>query len=149
MAGQSAFIDKIMGYGDQALQIALGWLTSPAAWSQFAILGLAFLAARLLSKRLGPVLDRGIEALALRLGPLGKFVRPLKQLLPLLLPVLAYGLTAGGEQVTRAAFGSGEVIAFGKRVFLFLAARIFAREVLTDPFLKVLARYVLVPIAAL
>jgi potassium efflux system protein len=66
-----------------------------------------------------------------------------------LLPIIAYGLTAGGEQITRAAFGSGEVIAFGKRVFLFLSARIFAREILRDPFLKSLGRFVLVPAAAL
>ena len=149
MAEQSAFIDKIGLWMDQASGIALGWLTSPAAWSQFAIVGLGYLVARLVSGRLSPILDHGIEALAARLGPLGGPIRTLKRFLPLLLPVLAYGLTAGGEQITRATFGSGEVIAFGKRVFLFLAARIFARDMLRDPFLKVLARYVLVPLAAL
>ncbi len=149
MAEQSAFIDKIGLWMDQASGIALGWLTSPAAWSQFAIVGLGYLVARLVSGRLSPILDHGIEALAARLGPLGGPIRALKRFLPLLLPVLAYGLTAGGEQITRATFGSGEVIAFGKRVFLFLAARIFARDMLRDPFLKVLARYVLVPLAAL
>ena len=44
--------------------------------------------------------------------------------MPLMLPLIAYGLTALGEEVTRATFGSGEVVAFGKRVFIFLAARI-------------------------
>jgi small-conductance mechanosensitive channel len=54
-----------------------------------------------------------------------------------------------GEAITRSVFGSGAVIAFGKRVFLFVAARAFARDVLTDPFLRLLGRYVLVPLAAL
>ncbi len=49
-----------------------------------------------------------------------------------------------GEGLTRAAFGSGEVIAFGKRVFIFIAARIFVREILTDGFLRLLGRYVLI-----
>ena len=149
MAGQNAVLDKMTAWADQAAVVALGWLTSPAAWSQFALLILAYFAARLVSNRLGPLLDRWIDALASRLGPLAGLVRSAKQALPLLLPVLAYGLTAGGEQITRAAFGSGDVIAFGKRVFLFLAARIVAKTILTDPFLKLLARYVLVPVAAL
>ena len=46
-------------------------------------------------------------------------------------------------------FYSGAVIAFGKRVFLFLAARILVREVIRDPFLKVQGKYVLLPVAAL
>ena len=142
-------IDKISLWADQASAVALGWLTSPAAWSQFAILALSYGMAHLLSRRLTPTLDRWIDTAAARLGPLGRPLRALSRLLPLLLPVLAYGLTAGGEQITRAAFGSGEVIAFGKRVFLYLAARIFARTIMRDPFLKVLARYVLVPLAAL
>lgn len=149
MAEQGAFIDKLALWGDQAAQIAYGWLTSPAAWSQFAILALAWLVARLLARRLTPMLERGIDALAARLGPFGGVLQAVKRFLPLLMPVLAYGLTAGGEQITRAAFGSGEVIALGKRVFLFLAARIFARDMLRDPFLKLLARFVLVPLAAL
>jgi len=46
--------------------------------------------------------------------------------LPLLLPILAYALTGIGETLNRSIFGSGAVIAFGKRVFLFLAIRSFA-----------------------
>ena len=37
----------------------------------------------------------------------------------------------------------------GKRVFIFLAARIFVREVVTDSFLRLLGKYVLVPVAGL
>ena len=43
--------------------------------------------------------------------------------LPLLMPLLAYAFTGIGETLTRSIFGSGAVIAFGKRVFLFLAIR--------------------------
>ncbi len=142
-------LDKITLWAEQAGQVALGWLTSPAAWSQFAILAVAYLAARILTKQFGPALDQTIKKLAVKLGRFGNLIRPLKRLFPLLLPIIAYGLTAGGEQITRAAFGSGEVIAFGKRVFLFLSARIFARDILRDPFLKSLGRFVLVPAAVL
>ena len=149
MAEKDMEADMILAWLQKSQEVAVGWLTSPAAWSQFALLGLAFFAARLLTRRIGPPLERGIHGLAARLGPFGALIRPLKWFLPLLLPLLAYGLTAGGEQITRAAFGAGEVIAFGKRVFLFLAARILARDMIKDAFLKVLARYFLVPMAAL
>jgi hypothetical protein len=63
--------------------------------------------------------------------------------------LLAYALTAKGQEFTRAQFGSGAVIAFGKRVFLFIAVRAPVREVLKDRFLRMLGRYVLIPSAAL
>ena len=69
--------------------------------------------------------------------------------LPLLLPLLAFGLTAAGEGATRAMFGSGELIAFGKRIFLFLAVRAFVRDMLADPLLTFLGRVVLLPVAAI
>ncbi len=134
---------------DWAWQQALAWLTSPAAWSQLALLAVSYIAARLVTARLRPGIERfltpkvgatGIVALALRFA---------LRFLPLLLPLLAYGLTAIGEGLTRAAFGSGELIAFGKRLFLLLVALAFVREVLTDRFLRLLGRYVLIPVAAL
>lgn len=69
--------------------------------------------------------------------------------LPLLLPLLAYAFTAPGEVLTVTLFGSGPVIAFGKRAFLFIAARILVQRVLTEPFLRFLGRFVLIPVAAL
>ena len=69
--------------------------------------------------------------------------------LPLLLPLLAYALTAVGEGLTRATFGQGEVIAFGKRVFLLLAAVELVRKVLPPGFLRLMGRYVLLPVMAL
>ena len=69
--------------------------------------------------------------------------------LPLLMPLLAYAFTGIGETLTRSIFGSGAVIAFGKRVFLFLAIRSFAQDMLTDPLLKLLGKFVLIPVGAL
>lgn len=148
MEQQSEIVNKVMGWLTEAGNIALGWLLSPAAWSQFGLLVLAYLGARLLAARALPaarrVLDPGeaqsMFATARRFG---------LRFLPLLLPLAAYAFTAAGEQVTRQMFGSGEVIAFGKRVFLFLAARIFVAEVISDSFLKLLGKYVLIPLAAL
>ncbi|TXH94635.1 MAG: mechanosensitive ion channel [Pseudorhodobacter sp.] len=148
MDGQGDFAAKLMGWLEQAGDIAMGWLLSPAAWSQFGLLLAAVIAARLISARILPVLSRLVDP-GDKAGEIAKLRRFALRFLPLLMPLFAYGLTAIGEEVTRAAFGSGEVIAFGKRVFIFVAARIFVREVLTDSFLRLLGKYVLVPVAAL
>jgi potassium-dependent mechanosensitive channel len=148
MEQQSELVTKALGWLTQAGDIAVGWLMSPAAWSQFALLVLAYLAARLIAARVLPSLRRVLDPAATQ-GLLATSRRFCLLLLPLLLPLAAYALTAIGEQVTRQVFGSGEVIAFGKRVFLFLAARSLVREVLTDSFLKLLGKYVLIPVAAL
>ena len=149
MAEQSDMITKAMDWLDQAGTIATGWLLSPAAWSQFALLAAAYLAARLADGRLSPLIRRLLTPPGGKAGLIASARRFALRFLPLLLPLLAYALTAGGEGVTRSLFGSGEVIAFGKRVFLFLAARAFVREVLTDRFLNLLGRFVLIPVAAL
>ncbi|SIT87582.1 Mechanosensitive ion channel [Yoonia rosea] len=134
---------------DQALVLAQGWLLSPAAWSQFALLIGAYLLARIASGIITPRLRTLLTPDAANRSILSKARRFLLIFLPLTLPLLAYGFTAVGESVTRSLFGSGEVIAFGKRVFLFLAARALAKDIVTDAFLRLLARYILVPVAAL
>ena len=149
MAGQSELGVRILAWADQARGIAAGWITSPAAWSQFAVLALALVAAVLVNRRLQPVLAQMITPAEGRDTPLATARRFALNLLPLLMPVLAYAFTAGGEALTRSLFGSGDVIAFGKRVFLLLAARLLVRDVVTDPFLRLLGRYVLIPVAAL
>ncbi|WP_395543005.1 mechanosensitive ion channel family protein [Neotabrizicola sp. sgz301269] len=149
MDGHSEFAGRVLSWLEQGLAIAEGWLRSPAAWSQFALLAAAYLVARLIARRLQPRLVTIITPKAASEGLLPDLRRFLLRFLPLLLPLLAYGLTALGESLTRATFGSGEVIAFGKRVFLFLAARTLVRDVVTDAFLRLLGRYVLVPAAAL
>lgn len=141
-------VQQAAGYAVQGYELAMGWLLSPAAWSQFAILVGAYLLAVLIARRLRPALaglidpgDKQNMFTAIRLFVL--------QFLPLILPLLAYALTGIGEQVVRSIFDSGAVIAFGKRVFLFLAVRAFVRDILNDPFLKLLGRFMLLPIAAL
>ena len=109
MSGQPELIGNALVWLDQFGQIALGWLKSPAAWSQFGLLALAFFAARIAASRLTPVFSR---ALAMAEGREG-------------------------------------VIAFGKRILLLLAARILESRVLTDGVLRLLGRFVLVPVAAL
>lgn len=149
MDDQTDLVTRITGYAMQAADVALGWLTSPAAWSQFAMLAVAYIGARLLASRINPVLRRVIAPAEGKTGLIANARHYVLRFLPLLMPLFAYGLTAVGEEVTRSVFGTGEVIAFGKRVFLFLAARAFVREILTDPFLRLLGRYVLIPVAAL
>ena len=141
-------VQQMADYGVQGYEFAMGWLLSPQAWSQFGILVGAYLLAVLISRRLAPALKGLIDPgetqnmfTAIRLFVL--------QFLPLILPLLAYAFTGIGEQVVRSIFDSGAVIAFGKRVFLFLAVRAFVRDILKDPFLKVLGRFMLLPIAAL
>ena len=142
-------LEQVRAAFDSALTLAQGWLLSPAAWSQFGLLiaayGLSVLANRMLVPRLTQLLTPDGANLSL----LSKARRFLLLFTPLLLPLIAFALTAAGEQVARSLFNSGDVIAFGKRVFLFLAARILVKQVITDPFLNLLGRSVLLPIAAL
>ena len=142
-------IGQALGWLDQGWAFTLRWLLSPAAWSQFGLLLLAYGMAVLLSRRLTPWASRILTPADTASGPIPIARRFALIFLPLLLPLLAYALTAAGEQVTRSLFGSGAVIAFGKRVFLFLAARILVNTILTDPFLRFLGRFVLIPVAAL
>ncbi len=145
----STLMDQARDAYAQGLTIAQEWLFSPAAWSQFALLIGAYLLARLVNRIIAPRLTRLLTPQADNHSIIAKSRRFVLIFMPLLLPLLAYGFTAIGELVTRSLFGSGAVIAFGKRVFLFLAARALAKHIITDPFLRMLARYILVPAAAL
>ncbi len=142
-------MDKLLGWVNDAFDIALGWLSSPAALSQFALLILSYIAARMLTRRFLPVVTRFLTPPETATSQLARLRRFALQFLPLALPVLAFALTAVGETATRQLFGSGEVIAFGKRVFLALAALELVRKVLPDGFLKLMGRYVLLPVAGL
>jgi len=149
MEGQPEIVQTAIGYGLQGWELAKGWLLSPAAWSQFALLVVAWLLAVLITRRIRPVLTRLLTPAAGQEGPIASARRFVLMFLPLLMPLLAYGLTGMGESVTRSIFGSGDVIAFGKRLFMVLAARLFVRDILTDPFLKMLGRFILMPVALL
>ena len=142
-------MDRLQDWLQQATDTAMGWLTSPAALMQFGLLIAAYILARLISSRLSPTLERILTPKPEAMHPIARLRRFALLFLPLLLPVLAYALTAAGEGVTRATFGQGEVIAFGKRVFLFLAALELVRKVLPPGFLKLMGRYVLLPVMAL
>ncbi|MEL6888837.1 MAG: mechanosensitive ion channel domain-containing protein, partial [Pseudomonadota bacterium] len=148
LESQPEIVQTIAGYGLQAWELALSWLLSPAAWSQFALLLAAYVFAVLVTRRLRPVLSRLLDP-----GDTDSYVararRFVAQFLPLLLPLLAYVFTGIGEGVVRSLFDSGAVIAFGKRLFLFLAVRALVRDIIADPFLKLLGRYILIPLAAL
>ncbi|MCU0903273.1 MAG: mechanosensitive ion channel [Tabrizicola sp.] len=142
-------MDRLQTWLKQATDTALGWLSSPAALMQFGLLIAAYILASLLARRLTPTLERALTPKAEATHILARLRRFALLFLPLLLPLLAYALTAAGEGLTRATFGTGEVIAFGKRVFLFLAALALVRQVLPPGFLKLMGRYVLLPVMAL
>ena len=142
-------LGPLQGYYETFRDIAIEWATSPAAWSQFALLIVSFLLAVVVARRLSKIFTRLLTPAEDAVGLIADTRRFALTVLPLMLPLIAYGFTAIGEGIVRSLFESGEVIAFGKRVFLFLAARRLVDHVLTSPFLKFLGKFVLIPIAAL
>jgi small-conductance mechanosensitive channel len=148
LESQPEIVQTIAGYAVQGYELALSWLLSPAAWSQFGLLIVAYVAAVLVTRRMRPALARLLDPGASD-SIIAQSRRFVAQFLPLLLPLMAYAFTGIGETVVRSIFDSGAVIAFGKRVFLFLAARALVRDIIKDPFLKLLGRVVLVPVAAI
>ncbi|GLQ28618.1 mechanosensitive ion channel family protein [Sulfitobacter pacificus] len=147
LSSQPEIVQQAYGYAVQGWELALSWLLSPAAWSQFALLVLAWLLAGVIARKLKPALHALIDP--------GEgenlFATPRRFILPylaLISPLLAYALTGIGEGIVRSLFDSGAVIAFGKRLFLFLAARALVRDIIKDSFLKLLGRYILLPIMA-
>jgi potassium efflux system protein len=149
MENQPEILLQAQAYGEQALDLAFNWLISPAAWSQFALLVAAFVLALLVTRRLVPLLTKWQIRADDGQSLLSQLRRFACGFLPLLLPVLAYALTAIGEEIVRSLLDSGAVIAFGKRVFLFLVARILVGQIIQDGFLKLLGKYVLIPVTAL
>ena len=146
LSSQPELVQRAAGFALQGWDVAKGWLLSPAAWSQFGLLVLSFVAAWLVARQVRPILTRVLTPPSESRSLLSVLRRFVLLFVPLLLPLLAYLFTAVGEGITRTLFGSGEVIAFGKRVFLLLAARVLVRELISDPFLKLLGRFVLLPV---
>lgn len=143
------FAQTALGYVEQGIELAKDWLLSPAAWSQFALLVVAYLAARYVTGRFVPRLENLVRPADSATGPINDARRFVAIFFPLSLALLAYVFTGIGESVTRSIFGSGAVIAFGKRLFLFLAARALVKDIIKDPFLRLLGRYVLIPVMGL
>ena len=149
MDGQPEIVKQLLVYAGAGWEMAHDWIISPAAWSQFGLLVVAWAVARVAALWAKPKLRRLLVPPEAHENPIATARRFALLFLPLLMPLVAYGLTAVGEQVTRSVFGSGEVIAFGKRFFILIAARMAVRDVLADPFLRRLGRYVLLPVALL
>lgn len=149
LSSQPEIVQTAAGYALQGWDLAKGWLLSPAAWSQFALLIVCYLAAVYINKKIQPTLTRLLTPPAEQQNIISSARRFVLIFLPLIMPLLAYALLGAGESITRSIFGSGEVVAFGKRVFMFLAARTLVREIISDPFLKLLGKFVLIPMAAL
>lgn len=149
MDGQPEIIQQLMDYAQQGWEIAESWLLSPAAWSQFALLIAAYLLSVMINRRLRPLLKRLLTPQGDQTHIIARARLFVLDFTPLLLPLLAYVFTGLGESVTRSLFDSGAVIAFGNRVFIFLGVRILVRDILKDPFLRLLGKYVLLPMAAL
>lgn len=143
------FVQTALGYAQQGWDLAQSWLLSPEAWSQFGLLIAAFGLAWYANRRLKAVLVRVLTPPKDKTNIIATARRFLLLFLPLLLPVLAYGFTAIAEQIVRSIFDGGAVIAFGKRVFLFLAARALVRDIIKDPFLRLIGKFILIPVAAL
>jgi len=142
-------MDQVIAYVKKGQETALEWITSPSAIAQFGILIGAFIVAWIVTKWLSPRLmkllgpapeDQGLWAKLRRFGLL---------FIPLLLPLLAYCFTAAGVQVTKSVFGTGAVIAFGNRIFIFIAARLLVDKVIYSPYLKMIGKYFLIPAAGL
>lgn len=149
MESLPAVFAQVPDYANQGLEIAKTWLQSPAAWSQFALLVAAFIVAWVASRWLTYFLTKFLTPSEEKQSIIAQIQRLIFDFLPLLLPTLAYFFIGIGEDITRSVFGSGAVIAFGKRFFLFIAARILVRQVLKDPFLKLLGKVFLIPLAAI
>lgn len=140
-------IQTALEYWILGRDLALGWLSSPAAWSQFGLLIIAYFAAKFAAKRLDPMLLQLLTPPAKQDNIIATSRRFVLLFLPLLLPLLAYAFIGIGEQITLSLFGSGVVIAFGKRLFILLAARIFVEEIATNSFIKLLSKFILIPVA--
>lgn len=147
MAETIGFTTMLQDMAAQAAEGAQGWAASPAGWGQLALLIAAFLLARYLAARLAPLLRRFCTPEGN--GLLAEARRQTGRALPLLGPVLAFALIAASEEVARQALGASALLDFGKRLALLLAAHLFVRQVLRDPFLRFLGRWVLLPVMLL
>ena len=141
---QRAFLLAVQGW-----DIASAWSLSPAAWSQFILLVVAYYGAIFATKKMNPIITRIQTPQDGSTSVIAQLRVFILMFLPLSMPLLAYAFTGIGETLTRSIFGSGAVIAFGKRVFLFVAVRSFSQDILTNPLFKLLGKFVLIPVGAL
>tara|TARA_R110002124_G_scaffold5436_11_gene34971 strand:+ start:3726 stop:5021 length:1296 start_codon:yes stop_codon:yes gene_type:complete len=141
-------MEQIKQYVTQALDVSLSWLTSPAAWGQAAFITAAFIIALMMRKYLIKVLEPLLSPEPQNQSLFATIRRFIHQFLPLLLPILAYIFLGLSEQIAQSSFGASEVIGFGKRIFMLWGAWIFVQKIIYSPFLKLLGKYAILPIAA-
>ena len=89
-------MDRVQDWMQQASDTALGWLSSPAALMQFGLLITAYILASLLARRLTPGIEKALTPKPESTHTLARLRRFALLFLPLLLPLLAYALTAVG-----------------------------------------------------
>ena len=54
LSDQPEIVQQVFGYAQQGYDLAMGWLLSPAAWSQFALLMISYFLAVMVARRLRP-----------------------------------------------------------------------------------------------
>ncbi len=137
-----ALFDKYAGDGMDQL---MAWLLSPQAWVQFALVLGAYFLARLIAAVAAPLVRRALTFKPTSHDALKSTGAFILMFLPLLTPLLAYGLTAAAEVIGSTMLGASGVIALGKRVFVFLAIRVLVLHIINVPILKALGRLFLLP----
>ena len=131
------------------MRYRLGMVAKPCGVASVYLIGSGLLWDRLCRKKDEPNITRILTPQDRSTSVIAQIRLFILMFLALLMPLLAYAFKGIGETLTRSIFGSGAVIAFGKRVFLFLAIRSFARDMLTDTLLQLLEKFVLIPVGAL
>ena len=150
MGGQSDMMAQASAWLDWAWQHALGWLTSPAAWSQVALLVLAWGLAHAGVTRLTPVIERVLTPKDGASGLFASLRRFALRFLPLLAAAAGLWPDRGGRRVDprRLRQWRGDRL-WQARLPACWPRCALVRDVLTDRFLRLLGRYVLIPVAAL
>jgi small-conductance mechanosensitive channel len=141
--------DKILGFWNTYSTLALEWLTSPQAWVQFGLIVVAYGGAVYAKRYLDTFLERILTPKENSKSLFAEMLNFVRLFLPLLLPGLAYVFLGIGEQITLSTLGAGEVIGLGKRLFILLGTYVLVHQIIYSPFLKVLGKYVALPLAAL
>jgi hypothetical protein len=96
LSQQPQMVQTAAGYLQQGWDLAQGWLLSPAAWTQFGVLILDYVAAVVITRRVRPFAENLLnpgESTNIFAAPR----RFIMLFLPLLMPLFAYALTAIGK----------------------------------------------------
>ena len=128
LTNQPMIVQNAIKFLTPYYELALSWLLSPQAWTQFIFLIAAFVLAVFANKRLSVLLERYLTPPEGQTSVLARMRRFALGFLPLLLPMLAYAFTAIGETVlssvdpvtglpTRSLFWLIQFALFGSLIF--------------------------------